>query len=76
VPPTVKSDYGYEVGSGIKTNTVLGSLLLSYEWKPNFLSNSIQFSRNESPEQLYAESNTAVIYFGVRWNMQRRDFEF
>jgi hypothetical protein len=76
VPPYRQFENGYDVGTGIKTNTVLASLLLSYEWKPNFFIELNTVLRNESPESVYPSSNRAVIYFGVRWNMQRREFEF
>src|SRR5206468_6248871 len=35
VPPYRTSDYGYYIGSGVRTHTAYGSLLLSYQWKPN-----------------------------------------
>ena len=76
IPPYRTADYGYEVGSGISTNTMMASLLLSFEWKPNLFIELNTVYRNEKPDRVYPSANTMVVYFGIRWNMHRREFEF
>ena len=39
-PPYLIGDYGYDVGSGWKTNVVYASLLVSWEVRPNLSWNS------------------------------------
>lgn len=77
VPPIRQGDYGYEIGSGWKTNVFLGSLLLSYEWRENlFLELNALMRREKTVTAPVSSVNRSVISFGVRWNMHRRDFDF
>jgi hypothetical protein len=69
-------DYGFEVGEGALSKIGYGSLLLSYELKPNFFIEANAVYRKQTALKNVAEKNTVVIYAGVRWNMHRRDFEF
>ncbi|MBN8785405.1 MAG: hypothetical protein ABS85_15410 [Sphingobacteriales bacterium SCN 48-20] len=76
-PPYRGSDYGYSIGSGWKTNTLYGSLLLSYELRENlFVEGNMVVRRLQTKTAPIIEQNTAIFSFGVRWNMHRRDFEF
>jgi hypothetical protein len=74
VDPYRKQDYGFNVGSGVKTKTAYASLLLSYELKPNLFIESNAVYRKESA--LGTSANTFVIYAGIRWNMHRREFDY
>ncbi len=77
IPPYRKRDYGYNIGSGLKTNTLLSSLLVSYEWKENlFFDISAMIRKKDVPSNVSLSTNTSVISAGIRWNMHRRDFDF
>ncbi|MEQ1675539.1 MAG: hypothetical protein ABL876_02485 [Chitinophagaceae bacterium] len=70
-------DYGFSIGSGWKTNVLLASLLLSYEWRENlFIELNAQYRKQDTKTAPITSRNSSVITFGVRWNMQRRDFDF
>lgn len=75
VPPYRKEEYGFEIGSGQRTNVTLASLLLSYELKQNLFIDAHALLRSEAPDG-GVKKNTTVLSAGVRWNMQRRVFEF
>ncbi len=76
-PPYRQGDYGYNIGSGWATNVLFGSFLLSYELRENlFLELNATVRREKTTTAPITSSNVSVITFGVRWNMQRRDFEF
>lgn len=73
-----KKDYGFEIGSGQKTGTVLGTLLLSYELRPNLFLETSAFVRERSVTigNSVSSSGNVIYTAGIRWNMHRRDFEF
>jgi hypothetical protein len=74
IPPYRTSDYGYTIGSGVKTNVGYASMLLSYEVKPNlFLETNAVYRRQSA---LGASASTVIIYAGIRWNMHRREFDY
>ncbi|MBL0269198.1 MAG: hypothetical protein IPP99_11180 [Chitinophagaceae bacterium] len=75
--PYRQGDYGYNIGSGWATNTLYGSFLLSYELRKNFFAElSAVIRRQETTTAPVTNNNVSVISFGVRWNMQRREFQF
>jgi hypothetical protein len=76
LPPYRTQEYGYTVGGGIKGKTAIASMLLSYEWKPNFFIELNAVVRKESATTIAPSKNTSIIYFGIRWNMHRREFDF
>jgi len=76
LPPYRTQEYGYNVGAGIKSKTAIASMLVSYEWKPNFFVELNAVLRKESTTTIAPSKNTSIIYFGIRWNMQRREFDF
>lgn len=77
VPPFRQADFGYEIGSGWKTSVFIGSFLVSYEWKENlFFEMSALVRKQETKTAPIVSGNTAVISFGLRWNMHRREFDF
>jgi hypothetical protein len=74
VPPYRTSDYGYTIGSGLKTKVGYASMLLSYEVKPNLFLETNAVYRRQSAAGVSA--STYIIYAGIRWNMHRREFDF
>jgi hypothetical protein len=77
VAPYRQGDYGYNIGSGWATNVLYGSFLLSYELRENlFLELNGTVRREKTTTAPITSNNVSVITFGVRWNMQRREFEF
>ncbi len=75
-PPYRTMEYGFEVGSGALAKVGYASLLLSYELKPNFFIEASGVYRNQTAYKNSPEKSTTVIYAGIRWNMNRRNFEF
>lgn len=76
-PPYRTSEYGFDIGSGWKTNVFYASLLLSYEFRENlFVELNALYRKQETVTAPLTSANTSVISLGVRWNMHRRDFEF
>jgi hypothetical protein len=77
IPPFRQGDYGYNIGSGWKTNVFFASLLLSYELRENlFAELNAQYRKQDTKTTPLISGNSTIISFGVRWNMQRRDFDF
>lgn len=75
--PYRKNEYGYDIGSGWKTNVLYGSLLLSYELRQNlFLELFGIYRKQETKTPPITSVNTTVVSFGVRWNMHRREYDF
>lgn len=76
-PPYRQGDYGYNIGTGWNTKVMYGSFLVSYELRENlFLDLNAVVRRQKTTTAPLTNNNTSVISFGVRWNMQRREFEF
>lgn len=77
VPPYRIGDFGYNTGSGWKTNVTYASFLLSYEWKENFfLELNAVYRKEETVTAPITSTNTSIVSFGVRWNMHRREFDY
>jgi hypothetical protein len=77
VAPFRQADFGYEIGSGWKTNVFIGSFLASYEWKENFfLELSALIRKQDTKTTPFVSGSTSVISLGLRWNMHRREFDF
>jgi hypothetical protein len=74
--PYRTKDFGYDLGAGIRSKTALASLLLSFEWKPNFYIEINTVYRKESATVNNPARSTFITYAGVRWNMHRREFDF
>ena len=77
-PATLRpvSEYGYSIGSAVSTTVRYASLLASYQLKPNFFIEANVVRRTQTAYYTTPEQTTTVFYFGVRWNMHRRDYEF
>lgn len=77
VAPYRTSDYGFKIGSGWKTNVFYASLLLQYEWRENFfLEVNATYRKQSTKTAPIIDQNTSVIAVGIRWNMNRREFDF
>jgi hypothetical protein len=76
-PPYRTKEYGFDIGSGVRTKTALASLLLSYELKQNlFLEGQALYRKETTASTVLPSGNTFVISAGIRWNMHRREFDF
>lgn len=72
-------DYGFEIGSGWKTQTGMLNLLISYELKENLFIEAngiIRKQRATTPPTLTGKNSSTIFGIGLRWNMARRDFYF
>jgi hypothetical protein len=78
VAPYRMSDYGFDIGSGWKTNVFYASLLVSYELRENlFLELFGVFRKEETKTAPIIEGEMNSIFsVGLRWNMHRREFDF
>lgn len=77
IAPYRTQEYGFSIGSGLKTNVLYASLLVSYELRENlFLELFGVYRKEETKTPPIKSGNTTVISFGVRWNMHRREFDF
>jgi len=76
-PPYRTKEYGFDIGSGVRTSTTTASFLLSFELKQNlFLEASALYRKETSASALLPSGNTTVFSTGIRWNMHRREFNF
>ena len=76
-PPYRTGEFGFNIGSGWKTNVTYLSFLLSYELRENmFLEANTIIRRQETKTLPILKQNTSIISFGFRWNMHRREFDF
>jgi hypothetical protein len=70
-------DYGFDIGSGLRTKTALASMLVSYELRPNFFIELNGLYRRQSVAiSTVSPASTFVFSGGIRWNMHRREFDF
>jgi len=76
-PPYRTNDYGYNIGSGWKTNILYASFLLSYELRQNmFLEFNAVLRKLETVTAPITSQDASILTFGLRWNMHRREFPF
>lgn len=72
---TRKSDYGYSLPNGPRSNGINAQLLASYEWKENlFIEGSVLIRRLTSA--VAPDRNTSMFTLGVRMNMFRREYDY
>ena len=72
---TRTGDYGYEIGSGRKTNCVNAIFQLSYELRENIYIDLTAQQRNYKTEN-EADKNTTMLSAGIRFNIQRREYDY
>lgn len=76
-PPYRITDFGFDIGSGWKTNVTYASLLVSYELRENlFLEFNAIFRKQQTKTAPVTSAGTTVVSLGLRWNMHRREFVF
>jgi hypothetical protein len=77
LPNSLKpSEYGFNIGSPSAVKVGYASLLLSYQLKPNLFIEVNAVHRKETAVRTGLDKATTVVYFGLRWNMHRREFDF
>lgn len=68
--------YGNDIGQGVRTEVMFGTLTLSYMLKHNlFIDASLVLRRSESAVPQY-DNNTSLTSLALRWNIPRRLYEF
>ncbi|GAC1490564.1 MAG: hypothetical protein NVS1B13_20360 [Flavisolibacter sp.] len=75
-PPYRTQEYGFRVGTGVKSNTAFASFFVSYEIKQNFFIEGTTVFRKETAIAGVTSPAEIIFYAGVRWNIHRRKFEF
>ncbi|HEY1114440.1 MAG TPA: hypothetical protein VGE66_12800, partial [Chitinophagaceae bacterium] len=77
VPPYRQQENGYKLGGGVGSSTALASLLVSFQLRPNlFLESNVLYRRERNDLGLVSNPNSVVLSAGIRWNVQRREFDF
>jgi hypothetical protein len=69
-------EFGYTIPSGLPVKTALGSLHLSYELKPGLFLEAQAVYRKQGSYGTHAETSSVTMTGGIRWNVERRKFEF
>jgi len=70
-----QGDYGYHIGSGLLTKTLLASFTASYELIPNLFIDANATIRRYK-QQNAPDFNSNIYMVGFRMNIQRRTFDF
>ena len=77
VLPYRKKDFGFSIGTGQLTKVFLASFLLSYELRKNLFVELSGLARNlKTTTPPITSQSTTVVSVGVRWNIDRREFDF
>ena len=77
VPPYRTKDFGFNLGSGQRNRVGLASFLVSYEWKPNlFFEGNAVVRKQTDTNSGVPGGDTFIISAGIRWNINRREFDF
>jgi hypothetical protein len=73
-------DYGFSIGSGVRTNCVNLSIAASYELRENLFIDASMMYRNYSVSNPAAagisSSNSAIFSIGIRLNTFRRQYDY
>jgi hypothetical protein len=73
---TRSGDYGYEVGSGIKTNQVYGEATASFQLMYNMFLDVTQVVRRAEASDSRFDQKTSFSAVSFRWNIPQRTHEF
>lgn len=71
----LENDFGHEIGQGIASTLMLGTLTASYMWKHNLFLDLQLIYRNETREGNPDDQST-IFSTGVRWNLPLRQYQF
>jgi hypothetical protein len=70
-------DYGYKIGSGLLTNCVNLSALVSYELKENlYIDASVTYRDYVVHDAISTVNASATFTLGIRMNMFRRQYDY
>lgn len=73
---SLQRTYGNEIGQGVRTEVMFGTLTVSYMLKHNlFIDAGITLRRSQSAVEQF-DNNTILSSFALRWNIARRLYEF
>ena len=68
-------DYGYSIATGVRSNGVNTSALVSYEWKENlYLEGSLMYRFFKTA--ITSADNSLMITIGLRLNMFRKEYDY
>lgn len=76
---TRDADYGYKIGSGVKTNGVNASLWVGYELKENlFIDASMMYRKlkADAADRPDLSPKTTLFTVGLRMNVGRREYDY
>ncbi len=73
--PTNNREKGFKIGSGDLAKLFIGSISASYELIPNMFIDATALIRNYKVVK-QTDFNTNTFTFGIRMNMQKREFDF
>ncbi|MFZ9660387.1 MAG: hypothetical protein ACO29O_00800 [Chitinophagaceae bacterium] len=65
------SDYGFHFGAGKPLTGLFTNLWLAYEWKENLF-----IEANCTYRKLTDTQNSGMFTLGIRWNIQRREYDY
>ncbi|RYZ22844.1 MAG: hypothetical protein EOO16_07410 [Chitinophagaceae bacterium] len=75
--PTRRSEYGFDVGSGLRNKVAMASLLVSYQLRPNLFIEMNGTYRKQSVNGAGTSDASSFIFTGgIRWNIHRKVFDF
>jgi len=70
-------DYGYKIGSGLLTNCINLSALVSYEVKENlYIDASVMYRDFVTHDAINTVNASATFTLGIRLNMFRREYDY
>jgi len=70
-------DYGFKIGTGLKTTGINGSLWVGYEAFENlFVDATMQYRRLSVPDRSSMSSSNWMLMLGLRMNMFRRQYDY
>lgn len=70
-------DYGFKIGTGLKTTCINASAYVAYEVLENlFLEGSYMYRKFSVPDKSTLSKNTSMFTLGVRMNMFRREYDY
>jgi len=70
-------DYGFKIGTGLKSTCVNASAYVAYEVLENlFLEGSFMYRKFSVPDKSALSKNTTMFTLGVRMNMFRREYDY
>lgn len=70
-------DYGFKIGTGLKSTGLNGSLWVGYEAFENvFIDATAQYRRLSVPDRSSMSTSNFMLMLGIRMNMFRREYDY